>query len=637
MHFKEQFEELKHSGLLPTPSSVGMKILVLTQQDDCSLDEITRVIQADPALTGRIIKLASSSQMTGASHVATAKDASVRLGTRTVSTVALGFTMISGNRSGKCEDFEYDAYWSWSLANAVAAEAISRETGIAIPAECFTCAILARIGQLALASVHPSDYADVLRKKRAMPQAHIIELEREAFRINHREVAAAMLEDWGLPQYFANAVLSFEEDNPVLHVDDAPTFDMIRVLHGASAIADVCVEDKDSQARHWPQLERICGELDIEQEQFGALFEKIVPEWKEWGQMLKVPTNGVMLLKDMREQSVGRKSRAASESNGLRILAVDDDPVSLKLLVRHLERAGHQVSTATNGKDALAVALDANPQIVVTDWMMPVMDGIELTKTLRRFNSGRNLYVLILTGRAEEDRVVEAFAAGVDDYIVKPFKPKLLLARIRGGQRVVRLQEQVEEDKKLQREQVAKLAVLNRRLKAAAMTDALTDLPNRRYAMKRLEMEWANCARSDTPFAVVMLDIDHFKQVNDTYGHDAGDVVLQATARAISRSLRAGDTCARMGGEEFLVICPNTDEESAWQVAERIRSVIEANVLDMPSFKGSVTASLGLASRYEGATIDGLLKLADEAVYAAKHGGRNRVSQGHPPEARESA
>ena len=635
--YREQFEELKHTGQLPSPSGVGLRILVLTQDVDCSLDEIVSVIQADPALTGRIIKLATSVQLAGHHQISTVKDAAIRLGLRTVSNVALGFTLISGNRSGRCEGFDYDRYWSRSLAGAVAAQLISRELGLSTPADAFTCALLARIGTLALASVHPTEYGDVLARANSDPTLDLVDVERDHFRIDHREVAAAMLSDWGLPPHFSEAVQQYGLEEIALHLEEPQSFDLVRILRVASMIAEACVADPESQPHHWGTLKRICEELDIKAVEFCRMFDRIVVQWKEWSDMLKVPTNEVLSTEEM-ESRAGELERGNSfapptgNKDGLRILAVDDDPTSLRLLVRHLEKAGHRVYTATNGKEALAVALEANPQIVVTDWMMPEMDGIELCRTLRCYGSGRNLYVLILTGRTEEDRVVEAFDAGVDDYIVKPFKPRLLLARIRGGQRVVRLQERVERDKKTQREQVAKLAVLTRKLRAAAMTDALTDLPNRRYAMKRMEMEWANSVRSNTPFSAITIDIDFFKRVNDAHGHDVGDVVLRETSKSIQRVLRRGDTCARMGGEEFLVICPNTDLEGARQVAERIRLAVARNHIDAGSFSGTVTTSLGVAARSDAVdTVHMLLKLSDEACYQAKEEGRDRVAVRRDP------
>jgi two-component system, cell cycle response regulator len=634
---KKPFEELKNSGQLPTPSGVGMKILMLTQDEDCSLDDIVQTLMADPALTGRIIKLATSVQIAGTRQIGTVREAAVRLGTQTVTNVALGFTLISGNRSGHCEKFDYKRYWSQSLASAVAAQEISRSLKIGVPAEAFTCALLSRVGSLALASVHLSRYGNVIAKCEADPTLVLEDIEREQFQINHREVAASMLEDWGLPAIFSEAVLYVGLELKDAPLETVQARDLLRVLNAATAVGTACVDEFERQPSHWGSLRQICTELKIKAVDFCRLFDRITPLWNDWGQLLQLPTQQVMPLAQIEKEATKEQSEARSPTaprapkTGLRILAVDDDPVSLRLLVRHLERAGHEVSTATNGRHALAVALESNPQIVVTDWMMPEMDGIQLCKTLRRFGTGRSLYILILTGQGEEDRVVEAFDAGVDDYIVKPFKPKLLLARIRGGQRVVRLQERVEEDKKTQREQVAKLAVLTRKLRAAALTDALTDLPNRRYAMKRMEMEWANSLRADSPFSLITLDIDHFKAVNDSFGHDVGDIVLQETAAAIKRGLRRGDTCARMGGEEFLVLCPNTDEQNAEMVAERIRKGVEDNVVETPGQTVNITVSLGVSTRTpEIPTIEVLMKIADEAVYDAKDTGRNRVSIGRP-------
>ncbi len=644
---KGQFEELKHTGELPSPSGVGMKILVETQRDDCSLDDIVHIIQADPALTGRIIKLASSAQFGGSAAASNVKDAAMRLGMRTVSNVALGFTLVAGNRSGRCESFDYKYYWSWSLANAVAASVVSRELATGVPAEAFTCGLLCRIGQLALASVHPTEYAEVLQQATKSPDQALITLERKHFRIDQNEVTRAMLADWALPEAFGVAAEAFGADDDDAEIDDAQALELLRILNVSSVIAETCVAAEERQHHLWGSLKLLCDELDMEFDRFEAMCDEIAQSWAEWGEMLKVPTQTVESISDLRRKAEAEARREEADSaasavagdGGLRILAVDDDPVSLKLLQRHLEKAGHSVVTASNGRQALAAALETNPQIVVTDWMMPEMDGLQFCKALRRFGSGRKMYVLLLTGRGEEDRIVEAFEAGVDDYIVKPFKPKLLLARIRAGRRVVELQDLVEKDKKLQREQVAKLAVLNRKLRAAALTDPLTDLPNRRYAMKRLDMEWANAKRSGNPMSVIMLDIDEFKRINDSYGHDVGDVVLKETAAAMQRTLRRSDTCARMGGEEFLVICPNTDPEGAANLAERIRAEVEQNLVKSGNFEGNVTASLGFATRtHRVGGVEKLLKLADEAVYEAKAKGRNCVVEASdPPERKKSA
>lgn len=636
----EHFEELKHSGQLPTPAGVGMQILVLTQNEDCSMDEIVRAIQVDPALTGKIVKLASSVQASGSLTVSTVKEAAMRLGTRTVSNVALGFTLVSGNRSGRCRAFDYDGYWSRSLATAVAAQVIARELKLAEPVEAFTCGLLVRIGELALATLHPTEYAGVLERWQRGSQADLSHLERESFRIDHKELAQALLEDWGLPKHYAQVAGAFDPDlaPEPLGCDTADLF--LRIIRGAASIADVCLSDEERQPYRLEGLRDVCASLGVGAAGFCKLFDKVAPEWRDWGRVLKVPTRSVTSFAELEDRAGRLGVAGAKESafgSGLRILAVDDDPVSLRLLVQHLLRAGHYVLTATDGREALAVTLEQNPQIVVTDWVMPEMDGLELCKALRRNGDCRNIYVLILTGRAEEDRIVEAFDAGVDDYVTKPFNSRVLLARIRGGQRVVQLQEKVEQRNRELLELYNKEARQARKERHAAMTDSLTELYNRRYAMKRLEMDWANSTRSGQPYSVIMMDIDRFKHVNDTCGHAVGDQVLVATARAIKDGLRRGDVCARIGGEEFLVLCPNTDGAGAALVAERIRRNVRETVR-YGEDATPVTVSLGVAMRTPDLpSFEVLLKLADEAVYRAKADHDKVVVAGRPGEARDSA
>jgi diguanylate cyclase (GGDEF)-like protein len=640
----ESFEELKHTGDLPSPSGVGMRILVLTQQEDCALDDVVAAIQADPALTGRIIKLASSAQLGSSVPIGTAKEAALRLGLKSVCSVALGFTLVAGNRSGRCAAFDYDRYWSWSLANASAAAILAAELGLGDSAEAFTCALLVRVGELALASVHPSDYSDVLVKSRKKADQTLLELERSRFMIDHAEAAAAMMLDWGLPERYAHASMAYLDVGVRADFDKPEALWLLNGLTLSGAFADYCLAAEDEREEALRKALKLAEEHNVSAERVDALLANVTAEWQEWGEVLNVPTFIVPLAAELRARldkaEVAQDVVDEVRSNGLRILAVDDDAVSLRLLERHLQAAGHTVVTATNGKQAMAAALETSPQLVITDWMMPEMNGLQLCKALRRFTSGRGMYVLLLTGRGEEDRIVEAFDAGVDDYIVKPFKPKLLLARIRAGIRVVELQHQVELDKKLQREQLAKLAVLNRKLRAAALTDPLTELPNRRYAMKRLETEWSSWARSGQPLSVLMVDIDHFKQVNDSHGHDIGDLVLRETARAMGSTLRRSDTCARIGGEEFLVISPNTDREGASSLAERIRAEVETTTMKNGSFDGSVTVSIGVTTMNAGAevgNVEELLKLVDNAIYRAKQSGRNRWAEGHPPDRQKSA
>jgi diguanylate cyclase (GGDEF)-like protein len=208
---------------------------------------------------------------------------------------------------------------------------------------------------------------------------------------------------------------------------------------------------------------------------------------------------------------------------------------------------------------------------------------------------------------------------------VKPFNSRVLLARIKGGQRVIELQEHVERDRRMILKQVAELGLMTRKLRNAALTDVLTELPNRRYAMKRLETDWEASSRTGNPLSIIMIDIDHFKLINDSFGHDVGDIVLKETANVLRKSTRTGEEASRLGGEEFFVVCPNTREAGAAVCAERLRQAVERNEIVTPTYKGHITISLGVAERTSlMPNFDALIKAADDAVYAAKFAGRNR-------------
>ncbi len=637
------FEELRLSGDLPSPSGVGMKILELTQGEDFSTEEIGQTIMADSALTGRLLKLANSAQAGALEHIASVEDATVRLGISTVRNVALGLSLISSNRSGKCESFEYDKYWSHSIARAVAAQVLSAHLKIGKPTEAYICALLSEIGYLALASVYPEEYSAVFSQRKSDDTNALVAMERKQFQIDHREIGALMLSEWGLPEGFSEAVREYEDMR--VKADKASALhSMTDLLGAAHLIADVLTAGDETTANEWrsmsSQFDNLQARSEIEREEFISIANAIGAEWREWGSTLDIPTQRLPDCSKLESYAETAKHQDGDapvataevvveeeeESAGMRILIVDDDAMVLRLLEKVLTKDGHHVTTAKSGSEALRLALQVNPQIVLSDWMMPQMDGIELCKALRRIEHGRNMYFLLFSGRDDEKRVVEAFDCGVDDFVQKPFNERLLLARLKGGQRIVRLQEQVEDHKKRVRTQAAELGMMNRKLRAVALTDVLTQLPNRRYAMKRLEQQWSVAVRGDRPLSVIMLDIDHFKRVNDDYGHDVGDIVLKETSRAMKASTRDEEEPCRLGGEEFLVICGNTSKSQAAAAAERMRSALERNVIKDGGFNRAVTVSLGVAELTPGMdSIDALLKAADLAVYEAKEGGRNRV------------
>jgi diguanylate cyclase (GGDEF)-like protein len=311
----------------------------------------------------------------------------------------------------------------------------------------------------------------------------------------------------------------------------------------------------------------------------------------------------------------------------MRVLVVEDDRAMLVLLEAMLKAAGHEVLTARNGVEALQAVETQRPQLVITGWNLPVMDGVTLCRKLRESPERRDVYVFILTGKETADSLVEAFEAGADDYLVKPVSQRVFFARLRAAQRVVQLQEELAYD----REQLLRfsrdLAASNERLQRLALTDALTELPNRRSAVERLEQEWALAQRGERKLSCMMVDIDHFKAINDKLGHQAGDEVLKSVAQALRHSARTQDLVCRYGGEEFVVICPDTDLKAAAQCAERLRQKVSE--LDHRGRGFALTISVGVAERRSDmGSVDALLARADACLYAAKEAGRNRVVVG---------
>ena len=656
--FRQTFEELKLTGQLPSPPGVVMRVLKMSQSDSHSAEEISQTIMADSALTGRLLKLANSAGSAVANPATTVSEATMRLGVRTVMNVALGLSLVSANRSGRCSTFDYDRYWSTALARAVAAQNIARQFRTVPAAEAYVLGLLSEIGKLALASVYPEEYSVILGRVGDEDGVVLARVEREEFEIDHGDVGSYMLEDWGLPANFTQAVQVYEQIGRIEIPENSEAAPMARVLNCAHRLSSTCLKasaaSMEDAVELAARLEELRTMMNMEPEPFSQLCRTIGREWTEWGAILDVPTGKMATLEEIRSrgeaaQALGVRApnsggnQDASGDQGpvhaevvhhghedgskqMRILAVDDDPMSLKLLERTLTKAGHSVITASNGEAALKLALEQSPHIVIADWMMPQMDGLQLCQSLRRIEYGRNIFFLLLTGRGEEDRIVEAFDAGVDDYVTKPFSPRVMMARLKGGQRVIELQERVESDRKMILKQVAELGLMTRKLRSAALTDVLTELPNRRYIMKRLESDWGTSLRTNSPLSVVMIDIDHFKKVNDTYGHDVGDLVLKETARVLRAVARQGEELARLGGEEFIVICPNSTEAQAAIAAERLRAAVERNLVKSPMFEGRVTVSLGVAQRTADMTSqDALVKAADEAVYGAKTGGRNRA------------
>jgi len=620
-------------GDLPSPKGAALAVMRLTRKEGVSIAELAHMVQTDPALVGRLIKAANSSQVGTHRPVASVQDALILLGVPTVRYLALSFSLLTGHRSGHCGNFDYRRFWSYSLACAVATQTIAAQIRSAPPEEAFSVGLLCRIGELSLATVFPEDYSRLLGQLAIDRSSSLAALEQSAFAMTHAELSAAMLQDWGLPRMFVDPVYSHEEPESANFSPDSRQYQLTWTLTLARLIADICLAAESERRGLMSKLFLLGSKVSLESEVLIALCDRVVRDWQEWAAQLNVDSQEVPPFEELSkppaapELSQAGMPSAASSEGPLRVLVVDDDNSMRTLLKALLAHSGYEVFEAANGQEGFDKALEVRPQIMITDWLMPEMDGVELTRALRQTKLGRTIYILILTALEAEEKLVEAFDAGVDDFMSKPLKSRILGARLRAGQRVVMLQQEIERDREEIRRFAAELAVTNRRLQEAALTDVLTGFPNRRYAIERFQQEWQSTNRSKRPLACMMVDIDNFKSINDTYGHDVGDVVLKQVAQAIKNGLRAQDVVCRTGGDEFIVICPETDLIAALVCGERARKSVAEGRLTTGTLELKCSVSVGVASRDDQLSdIDALIKRADEGVYQAKQRGRNCVA-----------
>jgi two-component system cell cycle response regulator len=300
-----------------------------------------------------------------------------------------------------------------------------------------------------------------------------------------------------------------------------------------------------------------------------------------------------------------------------RLLLVEDEPTQQMVMERLLSGVGYAVDIASNGDDALEMIKTGKYTLVLTDWEMPGMDGVTLCRLVREANLP-NVYILLLTSHGAVAHAVEGLRAGANDFIRKPADETELVARLDAGRRVVLLEQSLRD--------------ANTQIEKLSVTDPLLGIFNRRYLHERLPLEAARTRRYGQSLSVVMADLDHFKTINDTYGHQAGDVVLQHTVALARRALRQSDWMARYGGEEFVIVLPDTPLLGAYAAAERMRRLCAETAVELAGIQLVVTASFGVA------TIDGvapsnddgeaMLRQADKALYESKRAGRNRVTCG---------
>jgi two-component system cell cycle response regulator len=296
----------------------------------------------------------------------------------------------------------------------------------------------------------------------------------------------------------------------------------------------------------------------------------------------------------------------------MKILIVEDESIFRRMVKKYLLEAGYDIVEAEDGLSAWELFQREPFHLVITDWIMPGLSGPRLVQKIRTSGQKNYTYIIMLTAMDDKDSVVLGLESGVDEYLTKPFNGKELIARVASGMRILKLEEQLKQ--------------AHQQMEILAMHDGLTGLLNRRAIEEYAEAEFNLAIRKEHVLSIIMLDIDHFKNINDQFGHKFGDHTLQQVAKLLTNDLRNYDRIGRWGGEEFILVLPDTQLEDAAMVAERIRVKIAKMKISLENEETfSVQISLGVACTGLFSSLAKLIDAADQALYQAKQTGRNRV------------
>ena len=298
----------------------------------------------------------------------------------------------------------------------------------------------------------------------------------------------------------------------------------------------------------------------------------------------------------------------------MKVLIADDQPNARALLCNIVSKLGYEAQAVNDGTEAwLALERPDGPPLAILDWIMPGMSGPEICRKVRQRSHAPYVYIILVTGMSTVDDLVEGMDAGADDYITKPFHSEQLMVRLRAGQRILDLQQE--------------LLATQKALEIRATHDGLTGLWNHAAILERLAEELNRAEREMASVGVILLDLDHFKRINDTYGHMVGDQVLKESARRMTLAVRSYDMVGRYGGDEFLIIVPGCDARSTVELAERVCAELAGTPVMIPNGNIAARVSAGATVATAGNKIDSglIVEAADRALYNAKEAGRNRV------------
>ncbi len=435
------FNRLREAKRLPVPHGPAADLVRYRASGGDSLTTIVQAVGSVPSLARFLIRVANLDRPDSA--VITLEDACQHLGAGACVRAAIAHSLIDQYRDGPCKCFEYEPFWSRSLATGLAACRLAEREESLESIEAFLAGLLGQIGRLALATVHPGTYARLLAFCGTKAPETLARLEREKYDLDHNDVTAAMLDDWAPPDDVLPSIRSFErQPDPFADAEpDEPR--LAPILRLAGGIASVCLASSGRRSFMMPKVCTLAQAAGLTLDEVADVFDRVVTTWRVWAAELALPSHEVPSLNDLmpsagpdarrstvNETASGPVPAASPLPESLKVLVVDDCELTRLLLSKQLTGFGHEIETAADGQDALDALNRNTPHIVITDWEMPRLNGLDLCRSLRQARNGRRIVVIVMSGHDSQNDLEQAFEAGADDYIIKPVTSKHLGAHL---------------------------------------------------------------------------------------------------------------------------------------------------------------------------------------------------------------
>uniref|UniRef100_E6PJV1 Response regulator PleD n=1 Tax=mine drainage metagenome TaxID=410659 RepID=E6PJV1_9ZZZZ len=604
---------------MPSPGSVALELMRAVERRDVSVFEVCNIARTAPMLVARTVQMANSALYSGLRPTAAMEDAVMRIGVVALARLAVGLSLVHA-AGGWDADFDLNQHWRCALARGLVLQHLARRLRNLPSSEAFTLGLLGNIGQLAMVSAYGARAATADEGT----EDGLLHHQRRLWGFDQNQASAALLDGWGFPISLWLAALPIGQDTA--HAagrggELSLTVDVARCM----AVA-LCGPVDQAEL---PRLYMGAARLGLDAQAMIAMLDQLRADFPSMARILDISTPNTQAEAEFQRLRAALSTTPPIDRPGPgAALVIATDKARASEIDDALQAdADLRVIVAPDLWRGLEWLRDLQPDVLVLSAELAGVDVVALCRELRAAR-GPRLYILLVTDDPAAEMVLQAMDAGANDVLAMPADARLLLAKVRLGGRTVRLIDALEQERHNAFDMQRELARLNANLRAAAYSDDLTGLPNRRALDDFLQRVWAETARVRQALSVVIVDLDAFKQVNDNHGHEAGDRVLVAVAQALRAQTRASDMLARWGGEEIVLVCPGTDAAAAALLAERMRGAVERLRGDFPQI--TLSAGVAQASPADEDFAD-VMRAADAALLQAKRDGRNRVVVARAP------